>query len=308
MILSTENGALRERVGERAAIEILAKAGFDAIDYTFTPWMERGEMPWNGSNYQDYAKEVNAIAKDNGVFFNQAHAPFIFHTSYLPDWNREIMPLQIRCMESCAMLGIPHMVVHPIHHLPYNRHGRAGGTNADIIWNLNMEYYHLLQPYAKQFGVKICLENMFSEDARRCCIVPDMFSNPQEYVQFFDSLQDQDSFTCCVDTGHAGIVGEDAGDTIRVLGSRVKALHLNDNDFRSDGHLIPYQGKIDWEDVMRALAEVDYSGGFTFEALHLYEGFRDEFLPTSAKYLHDVGRYLIDRFEDYSKQLKKQNI
>ena len=92
------------------------------------------------------------------------------------------------------------------------------------------------------------------------------------------------------------------------MGSRVKALHLNDNDFRSDGHLIPYQGKIDWEDVLRALAEVDYSGGFTFEALHLYEGFRDEFLLTSAKYLHDVGRYLIDRFEDYSKQLKKQNI
>ena len=36
MILSTENGALRSLVGERRAIEILAKAGFDAIDYTFT--------------------------------------------------------------------------------------------------------------------------------------------------------------------------------------------------------------------------------------------------------------------------------
>ena len=117
MILSTENGALRERVGERKAIEILAKAGFDAIDYTFTPWMERGEMPWNGNDYVSYAKEVNQIAKDNGIHFNQAHASFIFHTSYLPDWNREIMPLQIRCMEACALLGIPHMVVHPVHHL-----------------------------------------------------------------------------------------------------------------------------------------------------------------------------------------------
>ena len=86
MILSTENGALRSLVGERRAIEILAKAGFDAIDYTFTPWMERGEMPWNRDGYQDYAKEVVQMAKDNGVYFNQAHAPFIFHTSYLPDW------------------------------------------------------------------------------------------------------------------------------------------------------------------------------------------------------------------------------
>ena len=167
MILSTENGALRSLVGERRAIEILAKAGFDAIDYTFTLWMERGEMPWNRDGYQDYAKEVVQMAKDNGVYFNQAHAPFIFHTSYLPDWNREILPMQIRCMEACALLGIPHMVVHPVHHLPYHHRGAPGKSNADIIWDLNREYYHLLQPYAKQFGVKMCLENMFGEDQRR---------------------------------------------------------------------------------------------------------------------------------------------
>lgn len=300
MILSTENGALRERVGERRAIEILAKAGFDAIDYTFTPWMERGEMPWNGDNYVAYAREVNQIAKENGIYFNQAHAPFIFHTSYLPDWDREIMPLQIRCMEACALLGIPHMVVHPVHHLPYNSFRRDGKTNIETIWELNQEYYSRLQPYAKEFGVKMCLENMFGENSRRGCLVPDMFSNPHEYAKFFDSLADTDNFTCCIDTGHSGIVGEDAADTIRVMGHRVKALHINDNDFRSDGHLIPYQGKIDWEDVMKALAEVHYDGDFTFEALHLYEGFREEFYPVAAKYLHDVGRYLIGRFEAYS--------
>ncbi len=43
MILSTENGALRSLVGERRAIEILAKAGFDAIDYTFTPGWSGGD-------------------------------------------------------------------------------------------------------------------------------------------------------------------------------------------------------------------------------------------------------------------------
>ena len=122
-----------------------------------------------------------------------------------------------------------------------------------------------------KFGVKMCLENMFGEDQRRGCLVPDMFSDPHEYAQFFDELNDPDNFTCCIDTGHAGITGEDCGDTIRVMGSRVRALHLNDNDFRTDGHLIPFQGKIDWDDVMRALAEIDYQGDFTFEALHLYE-------------------------------------
>ena len=296
MILSTEVGALRERIGERRTIEILAKAGFDALDYTFTPWMERGEMPWNRNDYVAYAKEVNQIAADNGIYFNQAHAPFLFHASYLPDWDREIMPLQIRCMESCALLGIPHMVVHPIHHLPYEK-------NKKEIWDLNFEYYHRLQPYAKEFGVKISLENMFGRDERRNCFVGDMFSNPYEYAEFFDALGDTENFICLVDTGHSGIVGEDAGETIRVLGSRVKGTHINDNCFRGDDHLIPYEGTIDWNDVMKALAEIHYEGDRTFEALHLYENLEEDFYLTKATYLHDVGRYLIAKFEKYSREL-----
>lgn len=299
MVLSTENGALRSVTSERRAIEILAGAGFDAIDYTFTPWMERGETTWNRDDYAAYAAEVNQMAKDNGIYFNQAHAPFIFHTSYLPDWNREIMPLQVRCMESCALLGIPHMVVHPVHHLPYRQ-------NKEEIWKLNSEYYHLLEPYAKQFGVKISLENMFGVDERRGCFCEDMFSNPQEYTQFYDSLGNRDDFICCVDTGHSGIVGGDAGETIRTLGDRVKALHLNDNRYRGDDHLIPLQGLIDWDDVTKALAEIHYSGDFTFEALHLYEGMDEDFYAVSAKYLHDVGRYLIRKFEKYSAELEKK--
>lgn len=295
--LSTEVGALRELTSEKRTIEILAKAGFDALDYTFTPWMERGEMEWNGNAYEKYAKEVNKITEDNGISFNQAHAPFIFHTSYLPDWNKEIIPLQIRCMEACALLGIPHMVVHPVHHLNYR-------FNKDTIWKLNEEYYHLLQPYAKQFGVKIALENMFSEDSKRKSLVPDMFSDPREFNEFYDKLNDTENFICLVDTGHCGIVGEDAGDTIRTMGRRVTALHLNDNMFTNDGHLIPLHGLIDWDDVMKALAEIDYKGDFTFEALHLWRGLDDDFYLTQAKYLHDVGRYLIRKFETYKAALQ----
>lgn len=297
MKLSTENGALRALVGERKAIEIFAQAGFDALDYTFTPWMERGEMPWNTDRYKEYAKEVNQMMADNGLVFNQAHAPFIFHTSYLPDWDREIMPLQIRCFESCALLGIPHMVVHPIHHLPYTR-------NKAEIWELNKTYYNKLQPYAKEFGVKVSLENMFGLDERNNRYVTDMFADPNEYVKFYDELENTEDFICLVDTGHSYIVGEDAADTIRVLGSRVKGTHINDNSFIGDDHLIPFDGRIDWDDVMKALADIHYDGDITFEALHLYEGFAEDFYLTRARYLHDVGRYLISRFNKFSEEQK----
>src|SRR5690554_765521 len=135
MIISTETEALRKLVGDRKTIEILAKAGFDAIDYTFTPGLENGTSKWLNDNYKEYAKELNMIADDNGVYFNQAHGPFIFNMEYLPDWDREILPLLIRCFECCALLGIQMVVVHPIHHLPYR-------FNKKTIWDLNFEFYN----------------------------------------------------------------------------------------------------------------------------------------------------------------------
>lgn len=291
MKLSTENGALRPRLGERGAIELLAKAGFDAVDYGFSPWLERGEMVWNTDGYAAYAKEVRQIAEDNGVYFNQAHGPFVFDTSLFPDYTRQVLPLFRRCFEACALLGVPHMVVHPIHHLPYK-------GNEAKMWDINMEFYHLLLPFARDFGVKIALENMYQYDPRRGVLTRDVFAVPERYAAFYDELNDP-SFICLVDTGHCGIVGEDAERMLRVMGSRVKALHVNDNLFRTDDHVVPGHGHLDWNGVTRALADIGYTGDITFEVLNIYRAYDDAFLPVSAKYLHDVGRYLIGKIEGY---------
>lgn len=291
MKLSTENGALRPRLGERGAIELLAKAGFDAVDYGFSPWLERGEMVWNTDGYAAYAKEVRQIAEDNGVYFNQAHGPFVFDTSLFPDYTRQVLPLFRRCFEACALLGVPHMVVDPIHHLPYK-------GNEAKMWDINMEFYHLLLPFARDFGVKIALENMYQYDPRRGVLTRDVFAVPERYAAFYDELNDP-SFICLVDTGHCGIVGEDAERMLRVMGSRVKALHVNDNLFRTDDHVVPGHGHLDWNGVTRALADIGYTGDITFEVLNIYRSYDDAFLPVSAKYLHDVGRYLIGKIEGY---------
>lgn len=299
MKLSTENKGLRYRVGERKAIEILAGVGFDAIDYTFTPHMEVGDMPWTGDGYKEYAKEVKKIADDNGVVFNQAHSPFIFNFDYLPDFNRGIMPLQIRCMESCALLGIPRMAVHPLYDRPY-RH-----ENRKLLWDLNVEYFNLLKPYAKQYGVKMSLENLFDIDPVRNYYVETMFSDPYELAKFYDELNDRENFDVLVDTGHCGITGTGCGDFLRIMKDRVKALHVHDNSNRGDDHLMPYDGDLDWDDIMKSLAEIGYDGDLTFEALYPYDKIDISLCTAKAKYLHDVGRCLIAKFDAYSKELEK---
>lgn len=295
MILSTENSFLRNHVGERDAIEMLAKAGFDAIDYGFAPDFEYERTSWNTNEYLSYAKEVMKIAEDNGVYFNQAHGPFMFDTSLFPNYEKQVLPLYQRCFEVCALLKIPHVIVHPVHHLPYL-------GNEKLMWDMNMEFYHLLLPHAKEYGVKISLENLYQYDPRRGCMARDILSNPEEYARFYDTLNDP-NVICCVDLGHCTIVGDDVSNMLRTMGNRVKALHVNDNLFRTDDHVIPGHGLMNWEDITKTLAEIDYSGDFTYEILSIYRYGDRDFLETSVKYLHDVGRHMIRKIEKYKAQL-----
>lgn len=300
MVVSTENGTLRSRIGERKTIELLAATGFDAVDYGFSPWFENGEMPWNTDNYKEYAKEVNLMMSDNGLYFNQAHGPFLFHTEYFPDYSREVMPLFQRCFEVCAMLNVPHMVVHPIHYLPYR-------VNKEKMWDINFEFYNMLLPLSKEYGVKIALENMYQYDPRRGVLTEDVFSHPDMYAKFYDTLNDP-NFICLIDTGHCSIVGENAPDVIRIMGSRVKALHVNDNLYRTDDHLIPGIGIMDWNEITKALADINYSGDITFEVLNTFKAYDVSFLPVALKYLLDVGRYIAGKIEEYKNTEVGKNV
>ena len=295
MVLSSEHRFLRMHVGERRAIEILAGAGFDAIDYGFSPEMEFEKTPWTTDRYADYAKEVKKIAEDNGVYFNQAHGPFKFDISLYPDYSREVLPLYSRCFEICAILGIPHVVVHPIHHIRF-----CG--NEQMMWDMNMDWYRQILACAKGFGVKVAMENMCQFDPKRAAYGRDVFSEPREFARFYDELDDPD-VTCCVDIGHCCVAGEDPARVLRVLGSRVGAIHVHDNFLRTDDHIIPGHGLIDWDSVTKALAEIGYQGDFTLEVLNSYRAFDAEFMPVSAKYIHDVGRYMMAKVERYKKEL-----
>lgn len=297
MRISTETGSLIARVGERRAVEILSDAGFTALDYTFATAMEEGDSPWLKDDWREHARWLRSFAQDHGVAFNQAHAPYAFHWNHtdFPDLSEEILPLTIRSIEVCGLLGIPQVVVHPVHNLPYLQ-------NHDFVWERNLAYYRSLAPYADASGVKIALENMFQWDRRRGTIVMDMLNDPQEYVRFFDELDDTRHFTCLLDTGHSGLAGGDAADAVRVLGPRLTGLHVNDNRYRDDDHLIPYQGLIDWDGVLRALADTDYRGDFTFEALHVWDRGSADFFPVQARYLYEVGVYMVHRLEGFRKE------
>ena len=82
-------------------------------------------------------------------------------------------------------------------------------------------------------------------------------------------LVNDDFLVACVDIGHAEMrgSGEGAAYLIRELKQHVQALHIHDNDKWQDLHRIPFSMDVDFDEVVKALKDIDYSGYFTLEAV-----------------------------------------
>ena len=68
----------------------------------------------------------------------------------------------------------------------------------------------------------------------------------------------------CLDFGHAHIDG-DLVDAIETVSEHLVATHVHDNRGRSDDHLLPFEGTIDWPAALTAIQKVGYDGPFMLE-------------------------------------------
>ena len=87
---------------------------------------------------------------------------------------------------------------------------------------------------------------------------------------------------------------------IRALGSRLQALHLHDNDLHGDSHQIPFSMSIDFDQVVKALKEIGYSGYFTLEASNYLgsAGYTAENALDGVRNLAESAKRLARMFEE----------
>lgn len=294
MILSTQNTGLSAAYGHEGAIDVMKAAGYDAMDMSLF-CMSNGDDIFNSDDYKKRALEIRAYADEKGIPFNQSHAPFIFDWKHPNVYEEHVLPRTTRALEITALLGAKICIVHPISPLEYFGHEQE-------LFQRNMSMYRALLPYAKEYDVKIALENMWQIERKRKIIGPNVCSHAQEFARYLDALDDE-HFVACLDLGHSGLVAQEAQDAIRILGhDRLKALHVHDNDYRNDMHTLPFLGQMDWEAIMKALADIRYDGEFTFEADAFLSRFPKDYKPVAVKFMVDTGRYLIGRYEHYLKE------
>lgn len=287
MKLSSTTGHLHEIFDLKKTIDILAAAGYDAIDFS-----QSEKSVYEADLGKDYYTEIRKYAEDKGVYFNQSHAPF---ASSFQDEERTKKRFReiVESIERASFLGIENIIVHPCQHLEYAKEG-----NPEKLFEYNMDFYKKLIPYAEEYGVKIAVENMWQYTGY---INHSTCSRPDEFIRYVDELNN-DSIVACLDIGHAALVREDPDLFIKKLGNkRLKCLHVHDVDGTNDSHTLPYYGKINWDKVMKALAEIDYKGDLTFEADNFMEEKPVEILPDCTLLMAKTGKHLVSLFEGFGK-------
>ena len=288
MKLSSTTDKLQEKFGIYKAVDILSEAGYDAIDFS-----QFNEEIYASTYGKEYYTEIRKYAEDKGLFFNQSHAPF---SSSFTDEEKTAKRFDeiVTAIKRASYLGVKNIIVHPCQHLKYDVEG-----NPEKLFEYNMEFYKKLIPYCEEFDIRVALENMWQYTGM---INHSTCSRPEEFVRYVDELNN-DSFVACLDIGHAALVREDIGDFIKILGNkRLRCLHVHDVDGTNDSHTLPYFGSINWEKVMKALAEIDYKGELTFEADSFMDNKPDILLPDCAKLMAKTGKHLVSQFENYKKQ------
>ena len=131
----------------------------------------------------------------------------------------------------------------------------------------------------------------------------DMNMDFYRLAAYYDTLNDPEHFTVCLDIGHVALCGREPQDAIRFLGhDRLGALHVHDVDYVNDLHTIPYLGRIRWDKVIEALTEIDYSGEFTMESDAFLAPYPPDFLPTAAKYMAETTKYLAEKLQNALKE------
>jgi len=110
-----------------------------------------------------------------------------------------------------------------------------------------------LQRLAEPLGVVVALE-----------VIPNELSRAGSLVHFVEDVLDRGGVGICLDFGHAHMDG-DLVEAIETVSEHLLTTHVHDNRGRTDDHLVPFEGTIDWPSALTAIQKVGYDGTLLLE-------------------------------------------
>lgn len=265
-----------------------AKVGYRILDMNFCEAMNPHSR-MHEANWRDYVRELFDFAAAHGVVFRQSHLPYydVFGEpdAARRDWMEEMIR---RSIEGSAMLGVHWCVTHP---------ATLWSGGREECLRANLDYYKPHFALAAAHGTGIALENDFGAKNGRTFYCADI----GELTELVDAFGLPNA-GICYDFGHAHLCGGTHAEKLSRIGTRLKAVHVQDNDGRTDGHLCPGHGNDDWDDAMRGLAQIGYQGELTYEIQNEGRVLTNEQKPAMIRHSWEVGQTLLRRYDDYCRE------
>lgn len=299
MKIGVQTGGIQTDHSIDETYRIICEAGFDAadanIDELFMPGDIAGKRispAFAGSEreYLAHAKPWRDASLKYHIDNYQAHAPFpslVYPDDAYNDYLIEVLKKSIVCSD---FIGCRRLIVHPFYY-PHE-HCLTPEQEREI----NLDRYSRLIPPAKEYGVTLCLENMFTRHKGRtysaCC------GNADEacgYVDELNRIAGANCFGFCLDTGHLLLAGQEIRRTMRALGRRICAFHVHDNNGAEDQHLAPYLGVMDWDRFIEGLADIGYEQTLCFETFRSWENVDASLRKIVLQYVCQAGRTFAER-------------
>lgn len=117
---------------------------------------------------------------------------------------------------------------------------------------IGIERIQKIVDYAEKLDIKIAFENT-------------KIFGYLEYV--FDHIKNK-NIGICYDSGHCHCHFNDKFNWNKFK-NKILAVHLHDNDQSSDLHLLPFDGTIDWDKLLKNLKNANYQGPVTLESCYI---------------------------------------
>ncbi len=167
------------------------------------------------------------------------HAPYEeYFLPYLAAGLRRMVDEARLLIDVVAGYDVRYIVFHPFSGM------RVGFSRVE--W-LNKFFFAEVADHAKGYGITVAVENT-------------VWVKPWNRVENVISMVKavaSNNLGMCLDTGHAWVNGYNPATILETSRDIVKVLHVHDNRGRSDEHLTPGAGTIDWNRFREALRSLN---------------------------------------------------
>lgn len=266
------------------AVKSACECGFRYYNFEFIA--SDKNSPICSDNYIEWANNLRSALDKNNAKCVIAHEPCFFKF----DLTQEQEMIQKRMIEAGAIIGIDWIVMHPIDE-------DSTGEKKEIkrLLDRNYEYFSKYVAMLEKYNVGMAVENLTNVfKLHYNGLKRQIGDNPYDLIELVDRIS-SDKIGICLDIGHLNTMGLfHIGDTVRDFGTRLKALHIHDNDGITDQHYLPYMGTVDWRDFIYALREIGYKGYFTYEADKLPLKYPRELRMSWLRLMHDIAEYIVN--------------